>query len=334
MEHQLEPTDETTALSLANPDTALVIYAHMCAAIAECARVDEVKEIRNKAIALEAYAHQAKNFEAEEQLSGIRMRAERRAGELLVEMAETGERAGGGRPEKKLCNDGTVISTLPDLGISPHQSADWQQLAKIPEPEFEKAVAEPGVKRTHKLLRERRSISAVAARKPSPKAVPIRNRYQASADTRVAEARQATCDYVIQMADGVLRSDLEISRLIGGDVAWFITRARMLPWLAVERGPEGTLFIVDHELRAICERCIPRAELGGLSIKTFVETLATEVYRRRKANGERYTTKNWIPDNTLKIEQMRLLDWIEAELTKLKNVVAASGADSPFANRA
>jgi hypothetical protein len=53
----------------------LVRYDAMCRAIAETHAIDEVKDIRDKAMALEAYARQAKNFEAEDRCKEIRIRA-------------------------------------------------------------------------------------------------------------------------------------------------------------------------------------------------------------------------------------------------------------------
>jgi hypothetical protein len=65
--------------------TELVHYDAMCTAIAEAHAIDEVKDIRDKALALAAYARQAKNLEMEIKLCEIRLRAERRAGQLLAE---------------------------------------------------------------------------------------------------------------------------------------------------------------------------------------------------------------------------------------------------------
>jgi hypothetical protein len=91
--------------------TELVRYDAMCRAIAEARAGDEVKDIRDRAAALELYQRQAHNIEAERECC----RAERKVGELLKQMAERGERRSGGRPEKQ-SHDATV--SLDDLGIS------------------------------------------------------------------------------------------------------------------------------------------------------------------------------------------------------------------------
>jgi hypothetical protein len=65
--------------------------------------------------------------------------AERRAGELLIEMAERKERHGGGRPKKR-SPDATVSPRLKDLGISKTQSSRWQKLARMSDAEVEQTV--------------------------------------------------------------------------------------------------------------------------------------------------------------------------------------------------
>jgi hypothetical protein len=117
-------------------------YDAMCRAIDAAYEVDEVKDIRDKAIALEAYSKQARNKEAERRAREIRLRAERKAGKLLRAMkkakgaAQPGiGRAGGTR------SDGPTA--LRDLGISKEQSSNWQKLADVPEDEFEAALVDP-----------------------------------------------------------------------------------------------------------------------------------------------------------------------------------------------
>jgi len=132
--------------------SGLVRYDAMCHAIAECHSVDEVKALRDKAKALEVYAQQAQNFEAERKACEIRIRAERRAGELLREMKEqglrqrAGDNAGAYRGQTTRLSSSTT--TLSDLGITRDQSSKWQHLASVPEEEFERAVNDDGPKPT------------------------------------------------------------------------------------------------------------------------------------------------------------------------------------------
>ena len=105
--------------------------------------IDEVKDIRDKAEALRAYAKQAgESLEMQNMIAEIKIRAERKAGELLKEQIPHE----GGRPEKQ-SNDTTVFEieqskTLKEIGISRDQSSTWQKIANIPEEKFEKHIAE------------------------------------------------------------------------------------------------------------------------------------------------------------------------------------------------
>jgi hypothetical protein len=114
----------------------------MVHAIAICERVDEVKDIRDKAVALEAYAKQANNHEAERQCGLIRVRAERKCGQMLADR----EKPKGNRHVNSRTSEGTMLKnpTLAQIGITPDQSSTWQKLANVPEEEFEKAAARPG----------------------------------------------------------------------------------------------------------------------------------------------------------------------------------------------
>lgn len=122
----------------------LVRYDSARKALSEARAVDEVKDIRDKAQALSAYARQAKDNDLISWATEIKVRAERKCGELLKEQA-----ASGGRATRETANPGGThvvsrdmgIPTLADLGISRDQSSRWQKLADMPDEHFETAVA-------------------------------------------------------------------------------------------------------------------------------------------------------------------------------------------------
>jgi phage N-6-adenine-methyltransferase len=114
----------------------LVRYDAARKALADAVRVDEVKDIRDKAVAMRVYAMQANDLDLIRHATDIRMRAERRAGELLREMAERGERA-----VRKNMKSQPATSKLSDLGVNKTQSSRWQKLAELSERDFEGKVA-------------------------------------------------------------------------------------------------------------------------------------------------------------------------------------------------
>jgi hypothetical protein len=107
--------------------------------LAEACRVDDVKSIRDKAHAVAAYARQAKDSELIAWATEIKVRAERRTGELLAAMPKNlGAREVGTRrgTKKEPCQNSSP--TLKELKISKKDSATWRQLAAIPAQEFER----------------------------------------------------------------------------------------------------------------------------------------------------------------------------------------------------
>jgi hypothetical protein len=83
--------------------TALIKYDAARKAIAAAHRVDEAKKIRDKAEAVRTYAKLAGDLDMQNMAAEIRIRAERRAGQLLLEMEKNPGTRGEGRPRK----DGT-----------------------------------------------------------------------------------------------------------------------------------------------------------------------------------------------------------------------------------
>ena len=73
----------------------LMRYDVACRAVAEALRIDEVKDIRDKAVAVAAYAKQAKDGGLIAHATAIRKRAERRLGELMEDDRRCGKLAKG-----------------------------------------------------------------------------------------------------------------------------------------------------------------------------------------------------------------------------------------------
>lgn len=116
--------------------TALLKYDAACRAVSEAKTLDEVKDVRDKAEAVRHYARQAKNRELEIDCAEIRIRAERKLGEILCLSKSSGQLNKGGRPSLRRIGR----ATLRDIGITKALSSRTQRLAAIPQVTFEKTL--------------------------------------------------------------------------------------------------------------------------------------------------------------------------------------------------
>jgi N6-adenosine-specific RNA methylase IME4 len=97
-------------------------------ALQKAASVDEAKGIRDRAEALRIYAKQSgQSLEVLNRCAEIKLSAERRAGEILLDM----EKNKGARGKGVRFRDESA-PTLAELGISQVQSHRWQKIAGIP----------------------------------------------------------------------------------------------------------------------------------------------------------------------------------------------------------
>jgi hypothetical protein len=123
------------------------IYSQMCTAIAESENLDEAKEIRTRAMMLEVYGKQANNIEAEGLCINIRLRAERKVGEILnnTESQESTK----GKNSTLLHTDAVLTPkqlARDQAGISRSLGDRCQRLADIPEDDFNEAINDPDSK--------------------------------------------------------------------------------------------------------------------------------------------------------------------------------------------
>lgn len=112
-------------------------------AIAEAKSIDEIKKIRDKAEAFRLYAKQQKeSLVVQNDVAEIKLRCERRIGEMLDEMPKQH----GARPADKTTGlqDETPLlpKTLSDIGITKSDSSRWQTISSLPEDKFEKYIAQ------------------------------------------------------------------------------------------------------------------------------------------------------------------------------------------------
>ena len=119
--------------------TQLVRYEAARTALAEAHRVDEVKDIRDKAEAMAAYARQAKDQELILWATEIKVRAERKAGELLAQVPR--QQSSGRPPANSIDRQTDYQKALADSGLTQSAAYQYERLAAMPEDHFETAVA-------------------------------------------------------------------------------------------------------------------------------------------------------------------------------------------------
>gem|GEM_PF-3015798 len=131
------PSNRMIPFPMSEESTALIHFDSARQELDLAASIDEVKKIRDQAEALRLYAKQARlSLEMQNRCAEIKIRAERRAGEMLVER----EKHPPGPPKQDTSHYVTQPPRLEDLGISRMQSSRWQLVASIPEQAFEERV--------------------------------------------------------------------------------------------------------------------------------------------------------------------------------------------------
>ena len=112
-------------------------YSAAKAALAQCVKIDECKDIADKAQALAIYAKQAKDKTLEYDAARIRARAVRRQGELLKQINKAKNQHDararvGTHPSRK--------AVAKEAGLSPEQQKTAIRVANVPQDQFEQQV--------------------------------------------------------------------------------------------------------------------------------------------------------------------------------------------------
>jgi hypothetical protein len=161
---QTVPGTEIVALPRASLAAIAPDYEAMRQAIAKCEKVDEIAQLADVAVAAQAYYRQSRDVENEIGASRVRVRAERRLGEVLKRMREMGERRGPGNPQ--LSSDATI--GLPELGITRDRASRAEALASVPEEEFEAAMTGQHVAQPSRIVRGHKNGKDVTPKPPVP----------------------------------------------------------------------------------------------------------------------------------------------------------------------
>lgn len=111
-------------------------------ALAEAKTLEDVKQIRDIAQAAQTYARAAKlGIEAQNHAAEVKLRAERKAGELLAQL-ERGQTSGlmVGSRRPTLDNGSEYRAVLDETGTTRQDANRWQQIAELPDPVFEQEI--------------------------------------------------------------------------------------------------------------------------------------------------------------------------------------------------
>lgn len=189
--------------------TQLVRYEQARTALAAVHSYDEVKDIMDQAERAAVYARQANDSELIKYATEIRVRAQRRAGEMLAQTAKnTGTRLnGGGESPVVVLNDRREAPTLADMGITKDQSSNWQALASMSEEHFEATVEAAkdtaGEVTTAFMLREAKKVRPHGKPKTGPKADAIRQELKAASE----RGTSMLCSYARLLLDAIRASE-------------------------------------------------------------------------------------------------------------------------------
>lgn len=133
--------------------TTLIKFNEAYHALMVAKSIDEVKEVRDKMEALRLYLkQQGESLEMQNACAEIKLRAERRAGEILKEMPKNEGGGNGSNQYERRATGNKMLPvaddtpTLSDIGLTKTQSSRFQSIASIPSEIFEARIIETKAK--------------------------------------------------------------------------------------------------------------------------------------------------------------------------------------------
>jgi len=197
----------------AEPPTPLLAKFYAAkSALREARTADEVMHIRNDAIGMAAAAQAAKDTEMEENAAELRLRAERKLGQMLEE--GKAYRAGHGGDRKSKGNDDPLKKpTLDELGIDKNLAKAARKAAEPSATEFERRVE--AVRGQARRLRWRAKRSGGGTRRDAQTALKAE-----TADLKAKLAHSEDLSNAAEMAIDQLVAALTYVRDTAGDEVW------------------------------------------------------------------------------------------------------------------
>lgn len=189
--------------------TQLVRYEQARTALAAVHSYDEVKDIMDQAERAAVYARQANDSDLIKYATEIRVRAQRRAGEMLAqtEKATGAMGVGSNQYEVRSLASTAPPATLADMGITKDQSSNWQALASMSEEHFEATVEAAkdtaGEVTTAFMLREAKRAKPHGKPKTGKKADAIRQELKAASE----RGTSMLCSYARLLLDAIRASE-------------------------------------------------------------------------------------------------------------------------------
>ena len=162
----VDPVATPTPAALIPAPPALIRYDAACRAVAVARTVDDVQEIAAHAEAIRAYARQAKNRQLELDAAEIRIRAERRLGELMAAQRAsvgTARPPGANQHQDRVAPKPEAPPTLAEAGIDKNLAHRARALAAVPEEQFEELLDEKRRRKNRRVVLPEVVAKAVVA---------------------------------------------------------------------------------------------------------------------------------------------------------------------------